>query len=401
MEGELYMSSENIKISVQLMTIYYTCGIHVARILNKNIQTFPLTENEHLLYKQDLSELRDQLESSSELGSKSRYVFSTSSGGVYILHRYQEGIIALGPFLIHGEEEIHHKDPKLKNYYSSFQKIQYIQINFLKIMINAITSMKDENLPEIMYNVEAKEDINTFKTTLLYDWNKYVEHPDNSKLQNALFTIFTSANILEVKLKLRNLWKEFSATLPLLSQDLLQNTKNQLIALAKIFSDFIIKWGSEETIATALCYNTIREIDKKEHLYDTLYVFEEYVLQLYNILNEKSDKQCSKLVSNAIKIINRECKNNLKIKDIAQELECSEKYLSKIFHKEVGKTILYYKNDVRINFSKMLLIYSNSSIMEISQLMNFNSIHQFSKLFKKHTTLSPSEFRRIYFAEHN
>lgn len=395
------MLDKDDKSSVLLMTIYYTSGLHVALISNKDIHTYPITKNEHLLYKQDLYELKNQLEINKALGTRQKYVFSPSSGGVYILHRYDYGIIILGPFTISGENKKIHKDPKVQNYYNSFPEIHYIQINFLKIMLIALTTMNYENMPDILYNVESKEDISVYKSTLLYDWNKYISHPNKSKLENALYTIFSSHNILEVRLKLRNLWKEYDDSLPPLSEDSLQSTKNMLISSVRTFSDFAIKWGSEENIATTLCYNTIKEIDKKIYIYDAIYIFEEYVIQLYKIVNIESDKQYSNLVNKAIKIINRDCKINLKIKDIANELECSPKYLSKIFHEEVGQTIIYYKNDVKINFAKTLLNYSNSSILEISTLLNFNSIHQFSKLFKKHTTMSPSEFRRTYFAEHN
>ncbi|XTV77891.1 helix-turn-helix domain-containing protein [Mannheimia haemolytica] len=49
----------------------------------------------------------------------------------------------------------------------------------------------------------------------------------------------------------------------------------------------------------------------------------------------------------------------------------------------------------RISESKKLLYFSNISISNIAKSLGYEDSLYFSKIFKKHTGLSPSEFRTL------
>lgn len=50
---------------------------------------------------------------------------------------------------------------------------------------------------------------------------------------------------------------------------------------------------------------------------------------------------------------------------------------------------------VRIKNAKLLLLYSNMSVNEISDTVGFSSVYYFSKYFKEKTGVSPSAYRRL------
>lgn len=97
-------------------------------------------------------------------------------------------------------------------------------------------------------------------------------------------------------------------------------------------------------------------------------------------------------------MIKRYIKNNLTEKitlsDIAWHLHCSTVTLTEHFKKEFGITIMEYVTQKRMQMAVRLLANSDTSIREISESCGFSDIEYFSKSFKKHHGISPSEWRK-------
>jgi AraC-like DNA-binding protein len=55
-------------------------------------------------------------------------------------------------------------------------------------------------------------------------------------------------------------------------------------------------------------------------------------------------------------------------------------------------TIVDYINKYRLEQSKHLLMESNYNITQIADMLGFTSIHYFSRQFKSHFGISPSEY---------
>ena len=79
--------------------------------------------------------------------------------------------------------------------------------------------------------------------------------------------------------------------------------------------------------------------------------------------------------------------------NLAEELHISAKYLSVLFNKETGSSIPDFIQDIRVNEAKSLLVTSDLTYLEISNMLNFNSQSYFNQIFKKKTGLTPKEFR--------
>lgn len=81
------------------------------------------------------------------------------------------------------------------------------------------------------------------------------------------------------------------------------------------------------------------------------------------------------------------------VKICAEHLNLSPNYLSDLLKKETGKNTQEHIHLKLIADSKHLLLATNKSISEIAYMFGYSSPQYFSKVFKKHTNLSPSEFR--------
>ena len=98
-------------------------------------------------------------------------------------------------------------------------------------------------------------------------------------------------------------------------------------------------------------------------------------------------------------IINYIDVNLMKIKELTQlsgELGYSYSHLSRIFSKEIGLSIREYFSRKRFERAIELLKDSTMSVTEISEELQYQSIHTFSKAFRKYFGISPTEYQKLY-----
>ncbi|WP_256719501.1 AraC family transcriptional regulator [Paenibacillus odorifer] len=77
---------------------------------------------------------------------------------------------------------------------------------------------------------------------------------------------------------------------------------------------------------------------------------------------------------------------------IAQEFDCNYDYLNRVFTKLTGQSIMRYVNRVRINHAKELIEATHLPFGEIGYLTGLDDPYYFSKVFKKYTGATPSQY---------
>ncbi|WP_163193471.1 AraC family transcriptional regulator [Clostridium thermarum] len=82
---------------------------------------------------------------------------------------------------------------------------------------------------------------------------------------------------------------------------------------------------------------------------------------------------------------------NITLQELAEYTKISPSYLGNIFKKVTGKSTIEYLINIRINKAKSLL-KDGVTVSETSKLVGFNDIFYFSKAFKKHEGISPSQY---------
>ena len=85
---------------------------------------------------------------------------------------------------------------------------------------------------------------------------------------------------------------------------------------------------------------------------------------------------------------------NLMLQDVAGEVGMSQSHFSTVFAQETGITFTQYLTALRIGKAKELLAATAMRSSEIALAVGYNDAHYFSYLFKKHTGMTPSEYRK-------
>lgn len=83
-----------------------------------------------------------------------------------------------------------------------------------------------------------------------------------------------------------------------------------------------------------------------------------------------------------------------KISDVCRKLGYSKSYLCKIFREQTGKTMADYAIQVKIKHAKRLIRENTLNFSQISDKLSFDNPQYFSRVFKRITKMSPSEFKQ-------
>ena len=85
---------------------------------------------------------------------------------------------------------------------------------------------------------------------------------------------------------------------------------------------------------------------------------------------------------------------HISVTHIARQIPVNASYLSTVFKKDVGINLVEYIAKQKLDKAKEYIRLGKHSFTEIASMLSFNSVHYFSKLFKKQYNLTPTEYKR-------
>lgn len=92
----------------------------------------------------------------------------------------------------------------------------------------------------------------------------------------------------------------------------------------------------------------------------------------------------------------KHCTSSLTLDSLAKRFYVSKCYLSRIFKEVTGFTINEYIAIHRLQKAQYLLIHSDYNISKIAELLGYESITYFDRVFKNYMELSPLKYRKHY-----
>jgi len=95
-----------------------------------------------------------------------------------------------------------------------------------------------------------------------------------------------------------------------------------------------------------------------------------------------------------IDFIKQNLQQNITVKTLSREAFMSEPHFFRCFKQQFGMSPVEYINEQRIRAAKMMLHAIDISITEVSFACGFNNLNYFLKMFKRHTGLTPAQYRK-------
>lgn len=227
--------------------------------------------------------------------------------------------------------------------------------------------------------------------------NEMIETTNNFNIHNsydqeqAIMSIVSKGDVAALKS-----WLEFPPAISegTLAKEQLRQHKNIFIVSATLVSRAAIRGGMDVNDAFSISDFYIQRCELLYSLNDITNLQYRMILDYTERVSRlRINQNNSKLLIDVANYIYHHISEPIKTEDIANSLYLSRPYLSKKFKEETNENIAEYIIKEKINEAKRLLRYSNKSLTQISSYLGFSSPSHFSRVFKKHTNLSPSEYK--------
>ncbi len=170
----------------------------------------------------------------------------------------------------------------------------------------------------------------------------------------------------------------------------IDNIKTKLIEMVIVVKR-TIPYEVEENDITDDSYLTY--LFKAKDINELRISFINYFKSMVSGFQSYRERELSGLISEALDYINHNYDKDISLDGVAKEINMSYHYFSKFFKDAVGKNFIDYLTDLRVDKSKELLKDPTLSIKSICYSVGYSDPNYFSKIFKKTTGITPTEYR--------
>jgi AraC-like DNA-binding protein len=111
-----------------------------------------------------------------------------------------------------------------------------------------------------------------------------------------------------------------------------------------------------------------------------------------------SEDEKDRIVSQLIEYMEKENPHrqpNISIKELSEKLKFPPRFLSQVLNERLGKNFFDFINSYRIkDFKNAIVSNERRNFLETSLEVGFNSKSSFNKAFKKHTSMTPRQYKK-------
>lgn len=133
-----------------------------------------------------------------------------------------------------------------------------------------------------------------------------------------------------------------------------------------------------------------------ENIYEFKTIIVNYALQTFQFLSNKSKNKTLDIIEEVKRYVNEHLSEDICLDILAEKVNISPKYLSKIFKEISGTSFVTFVTNQRMEKAKELLQNTDINIQDISIMIGYNSSAYFIKQFKITYGYTPNDFRSKY-----
>ncbi len=189
-----------------------------------------------------------------------------------------------------------------------------------------------------------------------------------------------------------------SDTVGHLSDTPLRNSQYLFVAATTLATRYAIEGGMDAEDAYIASDLFIQRADKAESVSEIRSIHKE-MLTFYvkQVAIRHRQTAYSKPVIQCMDYIYYHLHENISGEILAEVTELNRSYLSTLFHKETGTTISDYIMAKKMEAVENMLKYSDYTLTEISEYLNFSSYSYLARLFKQKHGMTPKAYRNRFF----
>ena len=142
------------------------------------------------------------------------------------------------------------------------------------------------------------------------------------------------------------------------------------------------------------------EIEKPEYfqllVYSKMYglFYELFSNKYIKILDVEMRSKKYRALLRVTHYIDEHYSEGVSLEEVAEATGISRYYVSHLFKELMDNTFVGYVNELRLNHAAMLLLTTDSPIIEIASKSGFNNLSNFNRAFKMYFNKTPSTYRK-------
>lgn len=125
-------------------------------------------------------------------------------------------------------------------------------------------------------------------------------------------------------------------------------------------------------------------------------VLHNYKNSQHEVVNKSEIEYVPYVLKEVVNFIDSNIDEKIDIKELSSLTGYNHLHFIRIFNKYLGLTPYQYILKKKINKAKKLIIENETSLVDIAFELGFLSYSNFSKIFKRETTLTPDQYRKVY-----
>ncbi len=301
-----------------------------------------------------------------------------------------EGNIVVGPY-INNPLKLDMEYKSKKELYKLVPIIKIPQEKSLENIIVAMINSDIKNIQVIDIKKSIDESITNDKGYIVNDFDMSILNiRERYKIEEKLLHYVSTGNkekALEYLNKIRFI--EFNR----FPEEPIRNIKNSAITMNTLLRKSVQQSNIEPLFIDSISDYFAKKIERSNNINYLGKIHLVMIKEYCDLVNEYKVKGYSNLISNAVNYIKLNFEYDISLSSIAKELYIHPTHLSKKFRKETNKTISEYINEIRIEEAKLLLKTTDYKVEDIAYAVGYNDKKYFSKVFKKISNQSPSEYR--------
>jgi YesN/AraC family two-component response regulator len=212
------------------------------------------------------------------------------------------------------------------------------------------------------------------------------------KTENAYLAAIAKGNIEDAMKALVN-FRGFAGE-ERIPEDRFRNRKNYLVVLNTLMRKAAEQGHVHPVHIDAVSSEFSRQIESLAAISQTTSFVHKMLRSYCELVNSYSTSGYSPVVRDVIDIIEYHIQEPLSLKYLANHFNINLSYLSTLFKRQTGETITGFINKRRLQLACVLLQNSALHIQEVAEQCGFLDINYFNRLFKRHYSQTPRDFRR-------
>lgn len=266
-------------------------------------------------------------------------------------------------------------------------KVTYLSRMIYYMFSGLISDSKHQliiNQSKLHQQSRINESIQMYKTTVPPELNTYPYEKER-----LLVTRLKTGDIEEAKALLNDLlgYVFFS------QGSNLEIIKSRSLELCSLLSRAAIEGGAASDRVLKVNNHLLTVIPHLSNIEDLCFELQEAIDTFNDCMFAFSQNKNSEIIKKAVQYISANFAAPLTLESVAEHVHLNPAYFSTIFKQSTGTPFKEYLNMVRIEESKRLLSNTDYSLIDIAIAVGYDNQSYFTKVFKKHTGLTPKQFR--------